>query len=134
VEAVVAAEKHYTTLLLDKLGVKPGMQVGVQAVTDQDFLTELRERADVDIELARAELDIILFGAEAADELEQLAPLRARIRRNGAIWVIYPKGVKHITQRDVMEAAKAASLVDVKVASFSTTHTGLKLVIPVALR
>lgn len=130
----MAAEKHYTTLLLDKLGVKPGMQVGVQAVTDQDFLTELRERADVDIELARAELDIILFGAEAADELEQLAPLRARIRRNGAIWVIYPKGVKHITQRDVMEAAKAASLVDVKVASFSTTHTGLKLVIPVALR
>ena len=130
----MAAEKHYTTLLLDKLGVKPGMQVGVQTVTDQDFLTELRERADVDIELARAELDIILFGAEAADELEQLAPLRARIRRNGAIWVIYPKGVKHITQRDVMEAAKAASLVDVKVASFSTTHTGLKLVIPVALR
>ena len=130
----MAAEKHYTTPLLDKLGVKPGMQVGVQALTDQDFLMELRDRADVDAELGRTELDIILFGAEAAGELDGLAPLRARIRRNGAIWVIYPKGVKHITQRDVMEAAKAASLVDVKVVSFSATHTGLKLVIPVALR
>jgi len=39
-----------------------------------------------------------------------------------------------ITERDVMEAAKAAGLVDVKVARFSETLTAEKLVIPVAQR
>jgi hypothetical protein len=33
-----------------------------------------------------------------------------------------------------MEAGKAAGLVDVKVISFSDTHTGEKFVIPLALR
>jgi hypothetical protein len=52
----------------------------------------------------------------------------------GAIWVIYPKGVKDITQAEVMAASKNACLVDVKVASFSPTHTALKLMIPVSKR
>lgn len=39
-----------------------------------------------------------------------------------------------MTERDVMEAAKAAGLVDVKVARFSETHTAEKLVVPIAQR
>jgi hypothetical protein len=35
---------------------------------------------------------------------------------------------------DVIDAAKSVGLVDNKVASFSPTHTALRLVIPVALR
>ena len=43
---------------------------------------------------------------------------------------------KTATLRDVqvMDAARAAGLVDNKVASFSATHTSIRLVIPVALR
>ena len=54
---------------------------------------------------------------------------------NGAIWVVSRKG-KAATLRDVevIEAAREARLVDNKVASFSATHTALRLVIPVALR
>ena len=54
---------------------------------------------------------------------------------NGAIWVVSRKG-KAATLRDVdvIDAAKDARLVDNKVASFSATHTALRLVIPVALR
>jgi len=35
---------------------------------------------------------------------------------------------------DVIDAARASGLVDNKVASFSATHTSIRLVIPVALR
>jgi hypothetical protein len=50
------------------------------------------------------------------------------------IWAIYPKGVKVIREADVMAAAKQNKLVDVKNVSFSETHSGLKLMVPVAMR
>jgi len=52
----------------------------------------------------------------------------------GAIWVVRPKGTPAIKDVDVIAAGKAAGLVDVKVAAFSSTHTAEKLVIPVARR
>ena len=61
--------------------------------------------------------------------------LAGRIRPNGAIWVVSRKG-KAATLRDVdvIDAARNARLVDNKVASFSPTHTALRLVIPVNRR
>ena len=56
------------------------------------------------------------------------------MKKTGALWVVYPKGQKHIAQNDVMAAAKSAGLVDVKVVSFSDTHTALKLMIPISRR
>ena len=54
---------------------------------------------------------------------------------NGAIWVVSRKGkAATIRDVDVINAAKAAALVDNKVASFDETRTSLRLVIPVALR
>jgi hypothetical protein len=46
------------------------------------------------------------------------------IKRNGGIWVVWPKGQQHIRQADVMAAAKRAGLVDVKIVAFSDTHSG----------
>jgi hypothetical protein len=58
-----------------------------------------------------------------------------RLVPNGAIWVVSHKGrLATIRDLDVMAAAKAAGLVDNKVASFDETRTSLRLVIPVALR
>ena len=56
------------------------------------------------------------------------------LKRDGAIWVIRPKGHADISERDVMKAGKTAGLVDVKVVRFSETHTAEKFVIPVARR
>jgi hypothetical protein len=50
------------------------------------------------------------------------------------IWVVTPKGVKHINGNHVRAAAKAAGLVDVKVCSFSDSHSALKLMVPKARR
>lgn len=56
------------------------------------------------------------------------------LKRNGAIWVLWPKGQKRIKQSHVMAASKQAGLVDVKIVSFSERLSGLKLMIPVARR
>ncbi len=121
--------------LLDKLGVKPGDAVSVLNVADELFRRQLAERtAEVAHEKVREDSDWILFGAERGVDLARLRSLVPHLNKSGAVWVVYPKGQKQITQADVIAAAKKAGLVDVKVASFSATHTALKLVIPVARR
>ena len=71
---------------------------------------------------------------EGKEDLKRLRSLQEKIRRNGAIWVIAPKGKPEIREADVMAAGKEAGLVDVKVVRFSETHTVHKFVIPVARR
>ena len=51
-----------------------------------------------------------------------------------AIWIVYPKGQRHIREADVMRAGKAAGFTDNKICRFSETHTALRFVIPVARR
>ena len=56
------------------------------------------------------------------------------IKPDGAVWIVRPKGRKDVTEAETMAAGKRAGLVDVKVVSFSETHTAEKFVIPVAKR
>jgi hypothetical protein len=66
--------------------------------------------------------------------LSQLKSLAKSIDRNGAVWVVYPKGRTHIREVDVIAAGKSAGLIDNKVCSFSATHTALRFCIPVVNR
>ena len=78
--------------------------------------------------------DIVFLAVEERGALSRLQSLRAAIRKDGAVWVLWPKGQKALREDDVRAAAREAGLVDVKVVSFSETLSGLKLVIPVAER
>jgi hypothetical protein len=51
-----------------------------------------------------------------------------------ALWIVYPKGRKDITEIDVLSTGRKAGLKDIKVVGFSTTHTALKFVIPLDKR
>ena len=129
-------ERVYTTPLLDKLGIRPGMRVALIDIDDADIRSLVLDRtSEITEGWPAPDTDIVLLGADSTDALERLRELATRIRPNGAIWVVSRKG-KAGTLRDVdvIEAARAAGLVDNKVASFSSTHTSLRLVIPVALR
>jgi hypothetical protein len=122
--------------LLDKLGVKPGMRIAVLGVADAGFLAQLTARNRTpDKSIDAGDLDIIFYEADRLDDLARLPELRSAIKPAGAVWVVSPKG-KGIEVRDVdvMAAARDAGLVDNKVASFSATHTALRLVIPKAQR
>jgi DUF3052 family protein len=129
-------ERVYTTPLLDKLGIRPGMRVALIDIDDETIRPLIADRtSDVAEGWPEPDTDVVLLGADSMAQLARLPGLAARIRPNGAIWVVSRKG-KAATIRDVevIEAAKASGLVDNKVASFSETHTSLRLVIPVALR
>jgi len=117
---------------LAKLGVKPDWRVAVLGIRDEDFLAELEPAAAlVSIGRTVKQCDAIFFGATAASHLDRLKPLKKSLKANGALWVVRPKGRAEITEAAVMAAGKAAGLVDVKVVSFSPTHTAEKFVIPV---
>jgi len=122
--------------LLDKLGVKDGMRVSVVGVDDESFLGELTKRtSSVTRRTPKKDTDIIFFAADAVADLTRLVKLRDYLTPAGAIWVIHTKGKgAAFKDVDVFAAAKRAGLVDVKVASFSATHTAEKLVVPVKSR
>jgi hypothetical protein len=131
-----APERDYShRLLIDKLGVKPEQKIAVLGVESAEFLTELTARVP---EYSRGKrlngADLIFFSAEAVADLAQLSSLGRSIQKNGAIWVVYPKGQKQVREIDVINAGKSAGLTDNKVCSFSATHTALRFCIPVAKR
>jgi hypothetical protein len=131
-------ERTYTAPLLDKLGVRPGARIALVGDVDPDgtFRSLLADRtSDVTIGPPKPASDIVFVAADSTAELAVLPALRARIKPAGAVWVVSRKG-KAATLRDVevIAAAREAGLVDNKVVAFSTTHTSLRLVIPVADR
>jgi hypothetical protein len=122
---------------LDKLGVKAGMTIASIGITDEAFLTEVAGRtAKVTSQAPAASrpVDLVFFGVEQRDALPRMSTLARLIKPDGAVWIVRPKGRKDVTEAETMAAGKRAGLVDVKVVSFSETHTAEKFVIPVAKR
>ena len=143
---IAAMERTYTSPVLDKLGVRPGMRVAIvgevetaeeaDAAPDGPFAARLAERtSDITIGRPQPETDLVFLAADATAGLGILAELRTRIRPAGAIWVVSRKG-RAATLRDVevIAAAREQRLVDNKVVAFSVTRTALRLVIPLADR
>jgi hypothetical protein len=129
-------ERDYSDrLLIDKLGVKQGQRIAVLGVESAEFLKDLADRVP---QYSRgepvADADLVFFSAESRKVLAQLKSLARSAAKNGAVWVIYPKGQAHIREIDVISAGRSAGLTDNKVCRFSDTHTALRFVIPVARR
>ncbi|HLF01042.1 MAG TPA: hypothetical protein VI547_03645 [Anaerolineales bacterium] len=129
-------ERDYShRALIDKLGVKPLSKVSVLGIGDKEFWGQLQERTPDVSRRLRKDSDVVFYAADSEAALKKLDSLKAYIRRDGAIWVVSLKGNQaKIRDVQVIAAAKAAGLVDNKVASFSETRTALRLVIPRALR
>ena len=121
---------------IEKLGVKAGMRVGLVRLDDPALVEDIESRGATLERNPRARgLDIVFFGASAPADLDRLAPLAARLQPAGALWLVRAKGTgAPIAESVSMAAAKRAGLVDVKVVSYSDTHSAEKYVIPVARR
>ena len=116
--------------LLDKLGIKPGQRIVVLHVTDDAFVSQLRELGAAVSTRTVKDADAIFLGAETLAGLAGIRQLVANIKRDGAIWTVTPKGKNGIKDIDIMGIARAAGLVALKVVSFSETHSANKFVIP----
>jgi len=120
---------------LEKLGVKPGMVVSVQGVSDVLLRAELTAAgAAPSWGRLRRDCDLVFLGVEQDGDVARIAKAIPSLRQNGAIWVIHPKGKDGVRDTTIFAAARTAGLVATKVAKFSATHTAEKLVIPVARR
>jgi hypothetical protein len=135
-----AAEKWLDKILhpksrIEKLGVKPGAKVSLIGGFDAEFLAELGALTkSVTKAKVAADSECVFFVAQSKDDLDALPKISKALRGAAALWIIYPKGQKHITENDVLAAGRRVGLKDVKVVGFSSTHTALKFVIPLASR
>jgi len=117
----------------EKLGIKPGLAVSAIAMEDGKFVKHLRAQSKSFSDSRPVkDSDLIFFRATKAADLARVERLIPPLAGAGALWIVYPKGKQEITELNVLNAGRAAGLYDVKVVSFSATHTALKFVRPKA--
>jgi hypothetical protein len=135
-----AAEKWRDKILhpksrIEKLGVKPCAKVSLLGKFETEFLRELSSLTkSVTKGKASSDSESIFFAADSKADLGTLSKISKSMQGAAALWIVYPKGQKHITENDVLAAGRKSGLKDVKVVGFSPTHTALKFVIPLASR
>src|SRR5271154_4513169 len=106
---------------IEKLGVKRDARVAVLGKFDEDFLRELSEvTANVDTAAITSDVEWIFFAAPSKKDLSSVAKHAKKMKGSVALWVVYPKGQKEITETDVIAAGRNAGLKDVKVVGFSS--------------
>lgn len=140
--------------LTEKLGLKPGYTVFTvgggdwllkeigEAIGEEGILFALGSPRVLERARAIGEADAIIFWVGQIEGLQPaLEMLRGRMKENGAVWSVITEkgyqekeGLPRVKETDIIEAAKGAGLVDVKVASLSEREYALKLVIPRHLR
>lgn len=139
--AALATAGYSGTPLAAKLGLKDGMHAAFLALPEQlawlgeavRFATVKHYAAWRGIE-ADAGCDVVHAFTRQRDEVEvSLGQLQAAIKRDGMIWVSWPKKASKVptdVTEDVIRAeALKLDLVDVKVAAIDEIWSGLKLVI-----
>jgi hypothetical protein len=120
---------------MEKLGIKSNSAVSLVGDFHSDFLAELRSvTKHVTNGKAAPNAEWIFFSADSSKDLSQVAKLAKSLKGAAALWIVYPKGQKQITENDVLAAGRKCGLKDIKVVGFSPTHTALKFVIPVENR
>jgi hypothetical protein len=115
----------------EKLGLTPGLKISVLRMPEDGFVRDARDNAAAfSSNKPLPDSDMIFVGATVTADLPGLKRLAPSLASNGALWVVYPKGRKEITELQVLNAGRETGLVDIKVVSFSATHTALKFVRP----
>ncbi|MBA1143943.1 DUF3052 family protein [Mesorhizobium neociceri] len=143
----LAASGYSGTPLPAKLGLKDGMVAAFIALPDDlSDLTEAVDFAQVDrlgdwsaISGTSLKYDAVhAFTKQRAEIEDRLGDVEAAVKRNGMVWVSWPKKASKVptdvTEGVVRAEALKRDLVDVKVAAVNEIWSGLKLVIRKDLR
>jgi len=120
---------------IEKLGVKPGAKLALIGEFEAEFLREVGDLTK-SVTKGKAALDSehIFLAVESKEGLSTLSKITKAMSGAAALWIVYPKGQKHITENDVLATGRKVGFKDVKVVGFSATHTALKFVIPLDKR
>lgn len=121
------------TPLVKKLGIKPDFKMLVINQPDH-YLQILEGLPDgVEFDESGAQVDFIHFFTKDANELrEKLPELKARLQKNGMLWMSWPKKASKVpTDVDetlVRKEGLNIGLVDIKICAVDEVWSGLKFV------
>jgi hypothetical protein len=120
----------------EKIGIKPGMKISLLGELDQEFTKQLRTATkNIHESKLDPDSDLVFLNVDSTSALASgITKVAKAIKGAAALWVVYPKGKREITENGVISAGRKAGLKDVKVVGFSTTHTALKFVLPLNKR
>jgi hypothetical protein len=118
--------------VLDKLGVKTGQTAVLLGDVADGFEADLARRGVTSVHrLPRAKPELVFCFGDSPKDLTRLP----EIADAGVLWLVREKGkAARITEAQSRAAGRAAGLVDVKVVSFSETHSAEKYVVPLKNR
>lgn len=143
----LAASGYSSTPLQAKLGLKDGMVAAFIALPDD--LSDLTEAVDFALVERLGDWSAIsgtslkydavhAFTWQRTEIEDRLGDVEAAIKRDGMVWVSWPKKASKVptdvTESVVRAEALKRDLVDVKVAAVNEIWSGLKLVIRKDLR
>jgi hypothetical protein len=130
-------ERDYThRTAVQKLGIKPEQRVEVTGDVGSGLRRDVKQAAGRGL-VKSGELDGAIILVESEDEAkEALVRYRARLRDTGYLWVITRKRghESYLNQMALVPHAKRLGLIDNKTCSIDDDRSGIRFVVPRALR
>lgn len=125
-------ERYVKSTLVQKLGIKPGMQVALLGAPEEfeESLGEIPDGTGMQVRIG-TKTALTLWFVRSRSELEgEIGFVGSRLPEGCPLWVIHPKQsgryAVDFNQRDVRVAGLEAGLVDYKVCAVDTDWSGLK--------
>jgi Protein of unknown function (DUF3052) len=133
----MAQERDYShRTVVQKLGLKPDQRVEIAGDVGAGLRRDAKDAVGRGL-VRSGELDGAIVLVESEDEgREVLVRYRARLRDTGFLWVITRKrGHEHyLNQMTLVPHAKKLGLIDNKTCSIDDERSGIRFVVPRALR
>jgi hypothetical protein len=133
----MSPERDYShRTVIEKLGVKPEQRVEITGDVGAGLRRDVKEAVGRGL-VRSGELDgaIVLVESEDAGK-EALVRYRARLRDTGYLWVITRKRghESYLNQMTIVPHAKRLGMIDNKTCSIDEDRSGIRFVVPRALR
>jgi hypothetical protein len=125
---------HRTTV--QKLGIKPDQRVEVTGDVGPGLRRDVKETLGRGL-VRSGELDGAIVSADSLDDAQKkLASYRPRLRDDGYLWIVTRKrgSDAYVNQMLMVPFAKRLGLIDNKTCSIDDERSGIRFVIPRALR
>jgi hypothetical protein len=112
---------------LEALGAKRGDVVAVMGLPESWLYRLLRARK---LTPAKAEspgpLDMLVVGVADRRSLAHLSSVRRHVRKDGALWIVYPRDDREIDPEEILAAGRALDCRDVMELQVSPQQSALK--------
>jgi DUF3052 family protein len=133
----MTAERDYShRTVVQKLGVKPEERVEIAGDVGAGLRRDVKEAIGRGL-VRSGELDGAIVLVESEDQAkEALVQYRARLKDTGYLWIITRKRGHdaYLNQMSIVPIAKRLGLIDNKTCSIDDGRSGIRFVVPRALR